>query len=220
MFKKVALVLACASVINMAQGATILLEENFDNVLSLTNKGWVFDNASVPPGPAPGWTQGNPDVFAAHRGTEDAYIVSNFQAAGPNGVLNNQLYTPVFSVENGAIATFFLRAEEFLNFSDIVTYGYTNGVADPAGYIKQMTIAVPIDGWTQYTITLPARGFGATARLGFIHRGAEENSNYVGLDTLSVLELDDPTAVPEPASLMIIGLGLAGLSLARRSFRR
>lgn len=220
MFKKIALALACASAMSMAQGATILLEEDFDNVSSLASAGWVFDNASMPPGPLPGWTQGNPGVFTAHQGASDAYIVSNFQAAAPNGVLNNQLYTPVFSVENGAIATFFLRAEEFMNFSDIVTYGYTDGAADPAGYIKQMTITVPTDGWTQYTITLPARGAGATARLGFIHWGPEANSNYVGLDTLLVLEPDEPTVVPEPASLMIIGLGLAGLGLARRGRRR
>lgn len=218
MFKKLTLALVCTFAMSVAQGATILLEENFDNVSSLASAGWVFDNASVPPGPSPGWVQGNPGVFTAHTGASDAYITSNFEVAGPGGVLNNQLYTPVFSVENGAVATFFLRAEQFMSFSDIVTYGYTNGVADPAGFITQMTITVPTDGWTQYTITLAAQGAGATARLGFIHWGPEENSNYVGLDTLRVLELE-PTGVPEPASLMIVGLGLAGLGLARRGRR-
>lgn len=218
MFKKVTFALIWACAMSVAQGATILLEEDFDDVSSLTSAGWVFNNASVPPGPASGWEQGTPEVFTAHTGADDAYIASNFEAAGPGGVLNNQLYTPLFSVENGAIATFFLRAEQFENFSDIMTYGYTNGVADPAGYITQMTITVPTTGWTQYTITLAAQGLGATARLGFIHRGAEANSNYVGLDTLRVLE-PEPTGVPEPASLMIIGLGLAGLGLARRGRR-
>lgn len=216
MFKKMMLALACTSAMSMAQAAPILLQEDFDDVPSLSSEGWVFNNASVPPGVAPGWAQGNPVPFEAHTGAPDAYIASSFEAAAPGGVLNNQLFTPLFSVENGAVATFFLRAEQFLSFSDIVTYGYTNGVADPAGFIRQMTVTVPTDGWTQYTITLNAQGAGATARLGFIHRGPEATSNYVGLDTLTIEALEAPAAVPEPASLMIIGIGLAGLGLARR----
>lgn len=219
MFKKMMLALTCASVMSLAQGATVLVEEDFDDVSLLDSQGWVFINASEPPGPAPGWVQGSPSVFAAQSGADNAYIVSNYEAAAPGGILNNQLYTPEFSVENGAIATFYLRADQFPGFSDILTYGYTDGVADPAGFIKMMTVTVPTDGWTQYTITLAARGAGSTARLGFVHSGEEQSSNYVGLDTLRILELDEPTTVPEPASLMIVGLGLAGLGVARRRRR-
>lgn len=214
MFKKTMLALVCASTMGMAQAA-VLLQEDFDNVSALPGEGWVFNNASVPPGFAPGWAQGNENVFEAHMGAPNAYIASSFEAAAPGGTLNNQLFTPEFSVEDGAVATFYLRAEQFLTFSDIVTYGYTNGVADPSGFIRQMTVTVPTDGWTRYTITLGPQGAGTTARLGFIHQGDEATSNYVGLDTLRI-ETMEPAAVPEPASLMIIGIGLVGLGVARR----
>lgn len=216
MMKKLMFALAFASTLGSAQAA-VLLQEDFENVSALPGQGWVFNNASVPPGIAPGWVQGNPGVFPAQRPDEpeDAYIASSFESAAPGGVLDDRLFTPLFSLENGATATFWLRGAEELGFSDIVVYGYTNGPADPGAFIKSMTVTAPMDGWTMYTLAIdPQAGLG---RLGFVHSGPEQTSNYVGLDTLRIETLREPPAgVPEPASLLMLGIGAAGLTLARR----
>lgn len=222
MIKKLMLALAFASAMGGAQAA-VLLVEDFDNVAALPGQGWIFNNASAPQGVAPGWVQGNPAVFPAQGVPEDEqdddirdnYIASSFESAAPGGQLNDQLFTPLFSLENGAIATFWLRGAPEEEFSDIVIYGYTEGSTDPADFIESMTVTAPKDGWRMYTLTINPMA-GISGRLGFVHAGPEASSNYVGLDTLRVNTLREPAGVPEPASLLIFGLGMAGLAAARR----
>lgn len=214
MIKKLMLALTFASAMGWAQAA-VLLAEDFDDVAALPGQGWVFDNQSVPLGIAPGWVQGNPLVFAAQDGAPDSYIASDFNVAGENGVIDNRLFTPLFSLENGARATFWLRAADDPDFSDMVIYGYTEGSTDPLDFIVAMAVTVPTDAWTMYTIEIGPRA--GKGRLGFVHTGPQATANYVGLDTLRIDTLREPPAgVPEPASLLIFGLGMAGLAAVRR----
>jgi len=214
MIKKLMVALTLASAMGWAQAA-VLLVEDFDDVAALPGQGWIFDNQSQPPGVSPGWTQGNPAVFEAQQGAPDSYIASSFESAAPGGVLDDRLFTPLFSLENGAIATFYLRGAADPGFSDIVVYGYTNGAPDPGAFIKSMTVTAPQDGWRMFTLSIDPMA-GMSARLGFVHTGPEATSNYVGLDTLRINTLREPAGVPEPASLLIFGLGMAGLAAARR----
>lgn len=193
--------------------ADVLLSEGFDNVSALAGQGWVFSNESVPPGPVEGWFQGNTDTFTSQRGAPEAYIASNYLAAEPGGFLDNWLITPEFSTATTVQVSFWLRAEAFPGTSDQVRFGFSDGSDDLLDFALDTVVTAPTDGWTRYTITLGSQGSGSTGRFGFQHFGVADLSNYVGLDTLTVSE------VPEPSTAMVLGLGLAGFVAARRRRR-
>lgn len=207
--KKTILLSLLASAMGAAH-AGVLLEEGFDNIDNLSPQGWVFSNGSVPPGAVSGWYQGFQEAFPAQSGAANAYAASNFNAAQPGGVLDNWLLTPEFSLATTVTVTFWLRSELAPGFSDQVRFGFTEGGATLDDYLLATSVTAPTGGWTQYTLTLGSQGSGATGRFAFQHFGEADSANYVGLDTLTI------TAVPEPSSAMILGLGLAGFAAARR----
>ena len=95
----------------------------------------------------------------------------------------------------------------------MVVYGYTGGSTNPLDFSVQADTIAP-DDWTRYTLTIDAQA--GMGRLGFVHIGQEATSTYVGLDTLRIDTLEAPSDVPEPASLLILGIGMAGLAASRR----
>lgn len=49
-----------------------ILTEGFDDITTLTGKGWVRINKSSPLG-VTDWFQGNPPVFSSQTGASDSY---------------------------------------------------------------------------------------------------------------------------------------------------
>lgn len=209
MIKTVLAGLAFAGMMGTAQ-AELLLREDFNDVDTLPAQGWLFVNESTPPGPLPTWFQGDPETFPAHMGDPDAYIASNFNVAAEGGTIENWLITPQFSTANNVVVSFFLRGDDFPPFFDQIRFGFGDADGDLDSFTLSNPIVVPTDGWTQFTVNLGRQGPGTTARFAFLHTGPADTSNYVGLDTLRI------TAVPEPATVMILGIGLLGVAVARR----
>jgi hypothetical protein len=193
-----------------AQAAGVeVLNEGFSDVSGLS--GWAQVNSSVPPGAA--WFQGNADIFAAQAGAADSYAAVNFlSAAGTGGTVDNWLITPELSLSGPTTLSFFTRHAGDLGFNDRLEVLFSpGGGLDASGFTVLTTIGGTGDyatDWAQYNLSLDASG---TGRFAFRYFGAADTLNYVGLDSVSVV-----TAVPEPSTWAMLGLGLGLVGLRRR----
>jgi hypothetical protein len=208
MMKKALVAIALTGIAMSAQ-ATVLLQQDFDNVSALAAQGWVFNNASTPVGTIPTWFQGDQTQFAAQSGDPGSYIAANYNNAGQGGQLDNWLISPIFDTRRDVTVSFWLRGGEDAAYSDQVAFGFSNGSTALAAFTLAPEFTVPTSGWTRYTATLLGQGTGSTARFGIAYRGPADTANYVGLDTFTV-------DVPEPGSALLLGAGLFGMLGLRR----
>ena len=187
-----------------------VLNEGFENIGGLV--GWTQVNNSAPVGNA--WFQGNAGIFPAQAGPADSYAGVNFlSAAGGSGNIDNWLITPTLTLSGLTDISFYTRHAADPGFSELLEVRFAYGdSSNPADFNTLITTIGNTGGypteWALFDTSLALEGPG---RFAFRYAGPAELSGYVGLDSVSVV-----TAVPEPATWMLLAMGLGGLGLARR----
>jgi hypothetical protein len=208
MFKRALIAATISLAAVSAQANDVLLTENFDDITTLAGSGWTMANSSFPIDPVDGtnWYQGDTGNFAAQSGADNSYIAANYHNAAPGGFILNTLASPTFSTEVAGTISFWARAFIYDGYSDTLNFAF---LGSTLGSFSSQVVTLTGE-WTEYTISYAAQGAGSVGRLMFNYFGAADTSNYIGIDTVSV------TAVPEPSTWLLMGLGLAGVVAVRR----
>ncbi len=193
--------------------------ENFDDVAALPCLGWSLINNSDPLG-VTGWFQGNQSVFESHEGAADGYIAANFNNTAGNGIISNWLLTPEIELQKGTEIRFWTRTSQSSGpFEDrmqvrLSTSSDSDDVGNTATSVGEFdTLLLDINEnydvngypvvWTEYVLVIEGLNAATTGRVAFryfVESGgsAGDNSDYIGIDTFSVVQPDGPTPPPSP----------------------
>ena len=207
---------ACAAFAGAARAA-VVLGEGFNNIATLT--GWQLINRSTPVGQP--WFQGNAGVFNAASGPADSYIAANYLSAGGGaGTIDNWLILPALAPNGPTSVTFATRsADAPAAFNDTLSVYYSpSGRTDAADFTMLLATvggASPYPkAWTTVEADINAMGSG---RFAFRYTGDAAAANFIGIDDVTVI--GPALALPEPASLAQMALGLLAIGLSRRKPR-
>lgn len=219
--------IACAAfAVSGYASAAPLLAEGFDDTATLAGSGWVLTNNSSPLGEI-GWFQGNSGILPAQSGPATSYIGANYLSAGVGGAVSNWLISPELNFSGLATLSFYLRLYSSVDFYDTVQiYQSSSGESTDVGssttstgdFVLLDTFTSTNDtGWVNHLITLGWVGsFNGRFAFRYVVGNTDIAGDYIGIDTVSVTAADVGNAVPEPTSLALIGLGLAGIAAVRR----
>jgi PEP-CTERM motif/Cleaved Adhesin Domain len=200
---------------SLAAQAQLALSEGFDDVAGLAAGGWSFVNTS--PSPGTNWFQGNSGIFNAASGAPDSYAAANFLGTSAlSGPISNWLITPQLLLDPTSTVSLSIRTAGG-NFLDRIEVRMSTTGTAPAdfGTLVGSYSATTDEGWVTPTWAV---NLSAPTPVYIAFRYAIDDvatgGNYLGIDDLAI------TAVPEPATGLLLGLGMAGLLCHRRLFRR
>jgi hypothetical protein len=187
---------------------------------------WTALNNSTALG-AVGWFDGTTSIISPHSGAQ--YLAANYNSGAGATTIDDWLMSPVRTFNNGDVISFYTQTEDSLagQFPDrlylkLSTNGSSTAIADFATTLVSVNPNLTTTGyplaWTQFSVTLTGLpGAGSTGRFAFNYNVTNggpggTNSDYIGIDDVAY------SAVPEPASIAILGIG--ALTLLRRRRRR
>ena len=178
------------------------------------------------------WGGGNSDVFTAQAGPDGSYFANSYLSGGTSGSISDWLLTPVLTLSNNITFSFWAREAEASSFADSLSFGVCTGAVCTAITAAstttnaallalfspfKITVNPTFDAagfpteWTNYTGTITGLG-NVSGRFAFRYfvDDVTVHGNYIGLDSISI------GAVPEPESMLLMGLGLAAMGLTLR----
>lgn len=178
---------------------------------------WHALNNSAPVGTT-GWFN-NPGVFATHSGA--GHLNANFNNTTGANTIDNYMMSPVRTFSAGDTISFWTRTVDAPFFPDrlhlkLSTNGASTNVADFSTTLLTVNNGLTTGGYpnvyTQFSVTLSSGGTGRFAFNYNVPSGGPSgaNSDFIGIDDVQY------TAVPEPASMAVLGLGVAALLRRRR----
>ncbi|MGZ3409398.1 MAG: choice-of-anchor J domain-containing protein [Xanthobacteraceae bacterium] len=210
-----------------------VLTENFD---SPAFPGWTIINRSNPVG-STDWFQGDGSILTAQQGAPESYAAANFNNTGTNGTISDWLVSSTIPLANGDILRFYTMTEPGSGFPDRLQVRLsTNGAAFTVGssetsvgdfttLLADINPGLAVGGypenWTLYTVVLSGLPASATGHLAFRYFVDDaglfgNNSDYIGLDTVSLDSAEIATPLPGALPLFVTGLGGLGLLGWRR----
>ena len=207
---------AAGSLANTGITAITILSEGFDNVPALPAAGWAqVNNSTAPLGTS--WFQGNAGIFAAASGAANSYVAANFLGTGSAaGSVSNWLMTPTVALDTTSLLSFLVRTagDGFLDKIEVrlSTSGASTSVADFSTVLGTFQASTST-GWVSRSFGTSGIAAPTTGRLAFryVVDNVSTAGNYLGLDNVVIT-----SAIPEPGTYLLMGLGVAGLMLRRR----
>ena len=216
-----AAVLLAGSVSASADPLT-MLSEHFNDISTLGAAGWVSINNSTPGG-STSWFQGDPAIFDAQAGAADSYIAANFNAADFGGDVSLWLITPELEFGTGVSTVSFWTRVANAGYNDALqlrlsTAGASTDVGSTPASVGVFTagiVASLLPDWSNFDATISNPGPPIAGRLAirYMVTDTSVNGDYVGIDTF---EFQSPEPIPEPATFLLLGTGIAGLLRYRR----
>jgi len=166
----------------------------------------LLTNGGFETGTFSGWTQGG-NTGATGVSSSAIYVQSGAFGAALGPVGSDGILSQSFSTDVGAEyrLTFWLRSD-----------GYTVNDFSAAvnSTVLYSDVNIGVQAYKEYAYNFMGTGSDSVT---FTFRN---DPGFLSLDTVSVDKIADPqAAVPEPASLALIGLGLAGIAQRRRRAR-
>jgi len=198
--------------------ATLLFNEDFDNVNNLGAAGWLTGNFGTGGATADTWFQGNTGIFDAQAGSADSYVASNYLSAGFGGNVDNWLVTPLIAALNGTVITFSTRTAGGLPGDNLELLYNNVGNGDVLSDFVSLGVISSADYPTDWqAFNFMYAGADANLRFAFRYTVADTslNGDYIGIDSLSV-----NTNVPEPGTMLLLASGLLLMPLTMRRRRR